>query len=196
MTSVARSLAGIAAALDERGRRWALVGGLAVSCHVDPRFTRDIDIAVVVADNADAESLVHALVSTGYTVLAALEQDAATRLATIRLLGPGKADVVIDLLFASSGIEAEACADAVNLAAFSAVVVPVATRAHLIAMKLLSVDDTRLQDAIDLRALLLAATPSDLREVESSIALIQQRGYHRGRDLAGLLQQYRGHAGG
>ena len=54
MTSVARSLAGIAAALDERGRRWALVGSLAVSCHFDPRFTRDVDIVV---DDDDAEAL-------------------------------------------------------------------------------------------------------------------------------------------
>jgi hypothetical protein len=194
MTSVARSLAGIAAALDERGRRWALVGGLAVSCHVDPRFTRDIDIAVVVADDADAESLVHALLSAGYTVMAALEQNVTARLATVRLRGPGASDVIVDLLFASSGIEAETCDSAAIFAAFPGIVVPVATRAHLIAMKLLSVDDTRLQDAIDLRALLFAATPSDLREVESSIARIQQRGYHRGRDLAALLRDYQGRA--
>jgi hypothetical protein len=35
--------------LDDRAQPWALVGGLAVSVRVEPRFTRDIDIAVGVA---------------------------------------------------------------------------------------------------------------------------------------------------
>jgi hypothetical protein len=35
---------------------FALVGGLAVSVHVEPRFTRDIDLAVAVAGDAKAEA--------------------------------------------------------------------------------------------------------------------------------------------
>ena len=38
-----------------------LVGGLAVSARCEPRFTRDIDIAVALADDAQAEKLVRAL---------------------------------------------------------------------------------------------------------------------------------------
>lgn len=31
--------------LDKSGRRWALVGGFAVSARVEPRFTSEVDIA-------------------------------------------------------------------------------------------------------------------------------------------------------
>ncbi len=37
---------------------WALVGGLAVSVHCEPRFTRDIDIAIALPDDGAAERLV------------------------------------------------------------------------------------------------------------------------------------------
>ena len=78
-----------------------------------------------------------------------------------------------------------------SIEALPGIVVPVASRAHLVAMKLLSVDDVRLQDAIDLMALLAGASAADLRDVETAIGLIDRRGYHRGRDLAALLGQFR-----
>ena len=46
-----------AADLDRRRRTWALVGGFAVSARAVPRFTRDVDIAVAVADDSGAEYL-------------------------------------------------------------------------------------------------------------------------------------------
>jgi len=62
--------------------------------------------------------------------------------------------------------------------------VAVATRAHLIALKLLARDDRhRPQDWDDLRSLLVDASPSDLETVRSALALIASRGYARGRDL-------------
>ena len=51
--------------LDEAELRWALIGGLAVSARAEPRFTRDVDVCVVVPDDATAErsvpqlSLIH-----------------------------------------------------------------------------------------------------------------------------------------
>ena len=66
MNRLEAALRGIATELDRRGRSWALVGGLAVSARAEPRFTRDIDLALAVADDADAETLVHALVAHGY----------------------------------------------------------------------------------------------------------------------------------
>ena len=42
-------------------RRFALVGGLAVSARTEPRLTRDADIAVFVTDDGDAESLFGAM---------------------------------------------------------------------------------------------------------------------------------------
>jgi hypothetical protein len=47
------------ASLRPRGKRFALVGGLAVSVRAEVRFTRDVDLAVAVSSDAEAESLVH-----------------------------------------------------------------------------------------------------------------------------------------
>ena len=89
-------------------RRWALVGGFAVSARAEPRFTHDIDAAVAVADDADSEGLVRLMLADGYRLLASVEQDETGRLATVRLASPlSGEDVVVDLLFASSGIEPE-----------------------------------------------------------------------------------------
>jgi hypothetical protein len=53
---VLRVLAVVADALEHAGARWALIGGLAVSTRIEPRFTRDIDLAVSVPDDASAGS--------------------------------------------------------------------------------------------------------------------------------------------
>lgn len=36
---------------------WALVGGLAISARIEPRFTRDLDIAIAVENDARAEEV-------------------------------------------------------------------------------------------------------------------------------------------
>jgi hypothetical protein len=38
---------------------FALVGGLAVSIRTEPRFTRDADLAVALANDAEVEALIH-----------------------------------------------------------------------------------------------------------------------------------------
>lgn len=73
MNAIAAALSRLAAVLDQRKRRCALVGGLAVSCHVDPRFTRDVDVAVAVADDADAEALIRSLATDGSAVSTAID---------------------------------------------------------------------------------------------------------------------------
>lgn len=40
---------------------FALVGGLAVSARTEPRFTRDADLAVALASDAEAEALIREL---------------------------------------------------------------------------------------------------------------------------------------
>jgi hypothetical protein len=45
--------------LGDLAKPCALVGGLAVSVRAEVRFTRDVDIAVRVASDAEAEALVH-----------------------------------------------------------------------------------------------------------------------------------------
>lgn len=163
---------------------FALVGGLAVSARTEPRFTRDVDLVVAVADDRQAEAVVRAF-SPGYRVLTTLEHDALRRLAAVRL---GRADAaapaaVLDLLFASSGIEPEVTAAASVMEVFPAVHVPVARTGHLLALKLLAREERRPQDDIDLRALLRVAGPDDVELAAQAIGLIRQRGGHRHRDL-------------
>lgn len=51
MNRVEAALRRVASDLDARGVRWALVGGFAVSARTEPRFTRDVDVAVLVEDD-------------------------------------------------------------------------------------------------------------------------------------------------
>jgi predicted nucleotidyltransferase len=171
------------------GRAWALVGGFAVSARAQPRFTRDVDIAVAVTDDNAAEQLVHGLLSAGYTLFSTVEHDSG-RLATARLKRRfGGVGIVVDLLFASSGIEAEIVEAAETLDISPGLKLPVATTGHLIALKLLARDDdTRPQDLADLHALRKVATLDDLIEADAAVRLITQRGFNRDRDLVSLLE--------
>jgi len=178
--------------LSELGLRWALVGGLAVSARTEPRFTRDVDLVIAVPGDLDAEQAVHALQRRGYRIDALVEQEAAGRLATARLAPPQEDDagIVLDVLFASSGIEPEITEAAEELEVFPGLRVRVAGVGHLLALKLLSRDDrTRPQDRADLVALLRAATRADVEEARGAVALIQARGFHRDRDLSRDLER-------
>jgi hypothetical protein len=95
---------------------------------------------------------------------------------------------MLDLLFASSGIEKEVCEDAERLQVFPDVVCPIGALHHLVALKLLARDDrTRPQDAADLRQLLAVARPSDLDAARSAVQLIEARGFSRSRNLVEAL---------
>src|SRR5262249_5507828 len=114
----------------------------------------------------------------------------AGRLATARLVlrEETAAGVVLDLLFASSGIEAEVVADAEPVEVLPALTVPVASLAHLIALKVLARDDdARPLDRADLLAPPPGASPADVVAARAALALIAARGYSRGRDLGGNL---------
>lgn len=186
VTPLGKALSRIAGDLAESKTPFALVGGLAVSARTEPRFTRDADVAVIVDSDEQAEELVYGLKSRGYSIDALVEQEAVGRLATVRL-SPSDMDlrgIVVDVLFASSGIEREVVQNAERLRVLEGIEVPVATVGHLIALKVLSRDDVkRSQDLVDLRALLNVASDSDLRLARMALALISERGYARGRDL-------------
>ena len=178
--------------LGDLHRRWALVGALAVSARTQPRFTRDIDLAIAVRGDDDAESLVRQLQARQYRVHGIVEQEATRRLATARFLtgGEDEGGVVLDALFASSGIEPEVVEEAEVFEVLPNLRVPVATLAHLIALKVLAMDDrTRPQDRVDVTALLAEAGPRDISDVREAVALIAQRGFHRGKDLAAELDK-------
>jgi len=186
------ALRGIASELDRRGRAFAVVGGLAVSVRAEPRFTRDVDLALAVANDADAEALVRNLVASGYRVIASLEQEAVGRLATVRLQSPseGPAGVVVDMLFASSGVEPEIVRASEVLEALPGLPVPVARVGDLLALKVLSNGPERPQDQIDIVALLRLADEVEMGRARQTAALIVERGFGRGRDLLGLLAEY------
>lgn len=180
--------------LDGLQRSWAVVGGIAVSARVEPRFTRDVDIAISVSGDSDAEQLIRAFGARGFGAFALVEQEATGRIATVRLTVPGATedDLVLDLLFASSGIEPELVAAATRLEITPGLRVPVPTIGHLIALKVLSRDDDqRPRDLDDLRNLLRAADAAELTRAEDALGLIRARGYHRGKDLAAELQSLR-----
>jgi hypothetical protein len=181
--------------LEEMGMRAALLGGLAVSAWTDPRFTRDVDLAVAVASDEEAERLIHQLSQRGYRMIAAVEQTGTGRLATARLLPPGEGPegMVVDLLFASSGIEPEVVANAVELDIGAGAPVRVARPGHLVSLKLLAHDPIkRPQDGIDLQALRAVLDPPEVALARTACALIQARGFHRGRDLLQLLERLLG----
>lgn len=186
MTTIESALRGAVRSLREDGASFALVGGLAVSVRTEPRFTRDADLAVAVASDADAEALVRRLAVRSWNVVTVAEHKAAARLATVRLVRSDDPESpIVDLLFASSGIEAEVVRDADPLDVLPDLNLPVASTAHLIALKVLARDDDdRPQDQVDLRALVRVASPDDIVRATEALALITARGYHRGRDLA------------
>jgi hypothetical protein len=172
--------------LRKRGRRFALVGGLAVSVRAEVRFTRDVDLAVVVRDDADAEALVRDLRSDGFRVVASVEHEERKRLSTVRLLLGG---VKVDLLFASSGIEPEIVDRASEIDVLSLGPVPVARAEDLLAMKVLSMNDLRLQDRIDAQNIMKYCPEIDLYAVREQLERIAARGFHRNQDLRAKLQR-------
>lgn len=176
--------------LSSAGIPWALVGGLAVSVHTEPRFTRDLDLAVAVEGDRQADHLIRGFRAAGFVVDTVLQQEAVDRFATARLRAPTPQRTFLDLLFSSSGIEPEIAEQAVRTEVFSGVTVPVANRGHLIALKILARDDQRRpQDSIDLRGLLTTATGEELAVAEESLRRIVRRGFHRGRDLLALYEE-------
>lgn len=192
VTQIEAAIARIATDLVASKRRWALVGGLAVSARTEPRTTRDVDVVVDVRDDDDAEVLTRALLGSGYILHAAIEHVSTGRLATMRLLPPSRVGgrVLVDVLFSTAGIEPEVAQRADALEVLPGVVVPVATIGDLIAMKLLARDDDRRpQDAIDLRALVVEASEVDLAVAREGVELIVLRKYHRGRDLVAALDE-------
>ena len=181
--------ANVLSELRREGVSGCLVGGLAVSARCDPRFTRDVDLAIAVEDDARAEALVQKLASVGFRADAMAGQEAVGRLAMIRLIDSD--DTTIDMLTASSGIEAEVVTDAESLEVVRGVIIPVARVGHLIALKLLSVSPGRETDTSDLRQLAAIATAAEWDRAADAVEKITARGYARGRDLVGSLRTLR-----
>jgi hypothetical protein len=187
LPSPQRALLHIARLLHSLGRDYALVGGLAVSIRAEVRFTRDVDVAVAVETDADAESLIYSLRDAGYEPVATVEHETNHRLATARLAGP--AGIVVALMFASCGIESEIVERAEPVALEDIGFIPVARPEELLAMKVLSMTDARLQDRLDAQNLATFNPDIDLDVVRDNLRRIAARGYQRGQDLDAKLTQ-------
>jgi hypothetical protein len=144
-----------------------------------------VDFAVAVASDPEAEDVVHRLRGRGYQPAEILEQDYVERLSGVRMEHSGS-DVVIDLLFASSGIEDEVVAGATRLEVLPGLSVPVAAVGHLIALKVLA---GRNQDLTDLEALIPDASAADLDAARSGVKLIRERGFNRRQDVVADLDK-------
>ena len=128
-----------------------------------------------------AEALIHALTSHGLRMAGLIEKEAAGRLAMAQLSTDD--GLSVDLLIASSGIEAEVVARAETLEVVRGMLLSVARIGHLIALKLLSVVPGRETDAADLRSLAAVATDDAWNLATEAVAQIQERGFARGRQL-------------
>jgi predicted nucleotidyltransferase len=174
--------------------RTAVIGGVAIGARTEPRFTRDLDFAVAVASDAEAEQCVFSMRQLGYEVATALQQVKHGRLATVRLRRRGRGPLV-DLLFAATGIESEIVEAAEPIEIGGGIVTEVARVGHLIAMKLVARDDDRRpQDRVDLAALAKVADEVEWARAETAVRLIRERGFGGSRDLAAALAEWQARA--
>lgn len=108
------------------------------------------------------------------------------RVATVRLLSPQR--VRVDLLFATSGIETEVVGNATTVSLVGVAELPVVQAEELLAMKILSMTEERLQDRIDAKNLLAFNPELNLARVHELLRLITERGFHRNQDLETKLR--------
>lgn len=176
--------------LSALGLRWAAIGGLAVAARAEPRTTRDLDVAIAVAGDREAEKIIVALRGRGYREVstgAVMEQKDIGRLATVRFLVPEdeaaedeEDGLIVDLMFASSGVEPEIVAASERMMVMQELVVPIVRTGHLFALKVLA---GRPKDLQDCQFLWRRMGPTDLQEARETLELINQRGFHRGKNL-------------
>ena len=150
-------------ALERARADWALVGGHAVSAHVRPRLTVDVDFLV---EGRRREAVERALGDTGYT----LRHDVDA----VRVLrGPDDAEPVADLLFSDlHALWAEALHSASEVT-YQGRTVRVVSRPALVAMKYLAAVSPRrsvperYQDVTDIALLVTRGwTPQEAAETE------------------------------
>jgi hypothetical protein len=172
---------------------YSLIGGLAVSFRAIERFTKDIDLVIAVENDQQAESCVHELTGLGYKVQTLLEQTKQGRIATVRLIKAPVRSVFVDLLFSSSGIEAEIVAGSEPIEVFENLPMSVASLAGLLALKVLSADPIdRPQDLLDIKNLLAESGPKDIEETLRLLQLVHDRGYTNPfwKSMVGRWQQW------
>lgn len=128
--------------LEDRGVRYLVVGGLAVVVVGEPRTTADADAVVFVSPD-EAEALISAAASAGFTLDAQVERERLARTGTIRLRS---GYFQFDLITASLPFEDQALARA-NWHTLLGMRLPFPTPEDLILFKVLAGRDKDLLDA-------------------------------------------------
>lgn len=165
--------------LERSGLSYAVVGGLAVGVHGEPRVTRDLDFVIAVESDAEAERVVRVLQGAGYLV-ESLFEDETKRISTVRTIHRKAPGVFTDFLFHTTRVEEEIVSDSTREHIAGVRSVRVAARSHLLAMKVLA---SRPKDLVDLQHLAESASASDKKAVERLLRLMESRGAAPGRQL-------------
>lgn len=183
--------------LDQIGARYACIGGLAVGARTTLRFTQDADLTIAVDSDEHAETITGHLIQSGYQIVMELDHKPTSRIGVLRLLspeatGPYEDDELplLDLLVHSTGIEHETVANAQPIEILGGVTLPTATVPYLLAMKVLSESDRRLQDRIDLQNLIAVASQEELALVPGLLNLIDERGFANSKDLPAVFERF------
>ena len=195
-TRLLSALGDLGRTLGELRQPWALIGDLAVCAFAQPAFRNTIELAVASPNVVGATTLIHALVRRGYRMTQDDEQRRDSP-RSIRLRSPDETpgSVEINLHSASCGIEAEIVSDAESIEIVPRLAVPVGRIGHLIALNVLSDAPECPEPGTRLRMLLQRVSDDELARARRAIALIAERGYHRGKDLEAELDAFIGRFG-
>lgn len=178
--------------IEEEGYKGALVGGVAISVWCEERFTKDLDFALVVRSDKDAENLTKKMKDRGFIIDKIFEHKPTNSLALVILNSPKNEKIPfrLDLLFMQTGIEKEVVDNSIVFDIDNNKSLRVASKGYLIALKTLSMDDTtRPQDRLDLKNLLKIATEKDLKLAREAIRLITNRGFNQSKNLLDQLKE-------
>lgn len=183
VTRFEQALIRLAGDLQALGVHWALAGGMAVSFRAEPSKTQDIAVAIGVGSDPDTEQITLSLKLRGYQPQPVQHSVEAVdgRLSAARLLCPGDEEraVGVDLLFAFSGIEEEIVTEAEACEVLPGLRVPLARDRALDR----SQGPGRPLQRPGRCPPSLGTRPDSRARVAEILELIQERGFHRGKNL-------------
>jgi hypothetical protein len=185
MTYLLNELKRITEDLNESGIPWCLAGGLALSVYAEPRTTKDVDVVAAVEEEAFI-NLRQFLLLRGYRSEQVLMHVEPVRKIGFRFVIPSTNEISIplDILTLCCGIEHQIIASAHTLDFLPGVRLPVISLGHLLAMKVLSQNDySRLQDKVDVLALLRNASKTDIRLAKDALTDISKTKFSSGKEL-------------